>query len=169
MTPLPTHLHLPPPLSFTPRLPAQSKNGAAPRSALACIPSSIEHGPCFDDTLPLPHHGATQPLPSGSDGIRYDPALLRKLEAEAKSALLAEFESRLEQGKTEAETDDLFSSKSLFRIVNNLEVRPGLPRSHVPRGCGTLIKPPASAPVSRHGIPRQPFSPAYRQEHPHSL
>ena len=45
------------------------------------------------------------------------------MEQEAKSALLAEFESRLEQGKKTDETDDLFSSKSLFRIVNNLEVR----------------------------------------------
>jgi hypothetical protein len=61
---------------------------------------------------------------SNSLDVLYNPELLKKMEHDAKEALMAEFESRMARSPGKRDKD-LFSSKALFRLVNNFEVGSG--------------------------------------------
>lgn len=78
-----------------------------------------------------------------SADTRYDAATANKIKQEAKAAILAEFESRM-QSKPGEDTNDLFSSKMLFRLINNIEV--SVRRIHIRfEDDGTASKTPAFA------------------------
>ncbi len=55
-------------------------------------------------------------------GAAYDPLLTQRLELELKEKLLAEFDPARKAVAAD-EAGDLLSNKTLFRVINNIQVR----------------------------------------------